>query len=297
VNYKEMLQNSLPGWNGRLAAHHVSYLGDGHVHRAVPYNPLDPKVVATKLALMQSVGIDVVISTWQGIYAPESNSDTILMAKMCAEVGMQHALLLDPWCAKLGPPNGVVTAPSTQNVIDSLSASSAILNASSYVPEKFILDFNTGANLGTLAKQFPQYDFLAQGAGFSWISIPPNLTPDNPACNAASVANLKSQHSNPAMKVASFCMGFNDAGMPLPANVQSMTAFLAAGGKRDWTQSVWGGPARILYSYEGEFAQQQIATIPPNVPIVALVTWDDVDECTAIEPKVAEAAGVNWATL
>jgi hypothetical protein len=292
---KEMVQKALPSWNGRLAAHHISYLADGHVHRAVPYVATNPSVIAKKLSLMQADGVDIVISTWQGIYAESSNLDTVLMAAQCIEVGLQFALLLDPWCAKLSAKGQ--NANYTSNVTASLQAPStqAILNSPCYVPEKYVLDFNTGADLSALGKSFPTVKFLAQGSGFSWISIP-QIT-DSPARNAAAVVNLKAQHANPAMKIASFCESFDDSGQPLPVGIQSQAAFDAAGGNRNYAVGVWGdNPARILESFEGQFAQQQLATINPATPIIALITWDDLDEQSSgpREKVLAEELGISW---
>ncbi|HXN71581.1 MAG TPA: hypothetical protein VN861_03395 [Candidatus Acidoferrales bacterium] len=301
TNYYDLVQSILPAWNGRLAGHHIGYLADGHVHRAVPYNAADLKVMAKRLSLMRAAGFDMLIETWQGPWATACHADAIANSALCTEMGMQFALLLDPGGMQKWLPNQS-QATITANVVAALESAAPMIAASSYVPEKFILDFNTGANLSTLAKAFPSYNFLAQGSGFSWISIPKlnskaYLSPDDLSCNSLSVANLKSQHSNPAMKVASFCFEFDDSGMPLPSGVQSMATFLAAGGNRDFTQSCWGGPARRLYSYSGQFARQQIATINPSTPIIAAVTITDYDENTALEPKLAEAAGVNWSTL
>jgi len=189
------------------------------------------------------------------------------------------------------------TSQITANVTEALQTASTeeMLNASSYVPEKWILDFNTGADLGALAKTFPKYSFLAQGKGFSWISIP-NIT-DSASRNALAVADLKVQHSNSGMKVASFCASFNDAGMPLPKGIQSQAQFDGSGGKRDYSQSVWGGPARILDSFAGQFAQQQLATINPTCPVIAVLTWSDYDEQSSgpREKVIAEEQGIVWA--
>lgn len=295
MNLKQVIQNAIPGWQGRVAGHHVGYLADGHVHRAMPYVATDPKVIEKKLALMQSAGIDIVIETWQGPWATSCHLDATLTSVQCAKMGMQFALLLDPWCAKLNSKGQ--STDFTGNVTAALqySSSQMMLNGSSYVPEKYILDFNTGADLTALGKTFPDYKFLAQGSGFSWITIP-TIT-DSPSRNAAAVTNLKSQHANPAMKVANVCFSFDDSGMPLPAGVQSQSQFDAAGGKRDLTQSVWGGPARILESFGGQFGEQQLATILSTTPIVAVVTWDDYDEQSSgpLEKVLAEEAGENWA--
>lgn len=295
---KELVQKALPTWNGRLAAHHVGYLADGKVHRAVPYVATNPKVIAQKLALMQSDGVDIVIETWQGPWAASCNLDAILTCALCADLGMQFCLLLDPWCAKLnskGQSNGY-----TNNVIAALQypSTQAMLNASSYLPEKYVLDFTTGADLAVLGKAFPTLRFLEQNNGFSWIAIPPASITDSPLKNAWAVSNLKAQHANPAMKIASFCDSFNDSGQPLPVGVPTQAAFDAAGGNRNWDVGVWGNvPARVLESFEGQFAQQQLATINPATPIVAILTWDDPDEQSSgpREKVLAEENGIVWA--
>lgn len=295
---KELVQKALPTWNGRLAAHHVGYLADGKVHRAVPYVATNPKVIAQKLALMQSDGVDIVIETWQGPWAASCNLDAILTCALCADLGMQFCLLLDPWCAKLNSKGQ--SNDYTNNVIAALQypSTQAMLNASSYLPEKYVLDFTTGADLAVLGKAFPTLRFLEQNNGFSWIAIPPASITDSPLKNAWAVSNLKAQHANPAMKIASFCDSFNDSGQPLPVGVPTQAAFDAAGGNRNWDVGVWGNvPARVLESFEGQFAQQQLATINPATPIVAILTWDDPDEQSSgpREKVLAEENGIVWA--
>ena len=295
MTIKHMIQSALPTWSGRLAAHDIAYNGDGHVHRAIPYDPINPAVAIQKAKLMQSDGIDVCICTWQGPWATACNAAAMNMCAACKQVGLQFALLLDPGGMQKWQP-GQSQAQVTLNVTSALNAptTQAMLNASSYVPEKYILDFNTSANLNLLAKAFPSYNFLAQGSGFSWISIP-TIT-DSTQRNAAAVANLKSQHANPAMRVASVCFSFNDSGQPLPVGVQSQAQFDAAGGVRNLTNSVWGGPARILDSFAGQFGLQQIATINSATPIIAVVSWSDYDEQSSgpREKVVAEEQGIVW---
>jgi len=294
----EMVEKALPAWNGRLAAHHIGYLGNGHVHRAVPYNAIDPKVIAKKLKLMRSDGVSVVIETWQGPWSGTCHTDATLTASLCAQFGMQFALLLDPGGMQRWKKNQSTEA-ITANVVTALSdpTTAAMLNGISYVPEKYILDFNTGADLTALAAKFPTYNFLKMGQGFSWISIPdPLKVTESVAKNAWSVANLQKQHANPAMKVASFCDGFDDSGNPQPPGVSSQAAFDTAGGKRDWSSSVWGGPARVLESFAGVFVQQQLATINPATPIIAILSWDDYDEQSSgpREKILAEECGIDW---
>ena len=294
MSLKDTIRNAVPGWVGRLACHHVCYLGDGHVHRGVPYNATDTKIISKKLALMQSAGIDLVIGTWQGPWATSCHLDATLMAAACAQVGMQFALLLDPWCALLSAKGQNTNYTANVTAALQFPSTQTMLNGPSYVPEKYILYFNTKVDLTVLGKTFPSYKFLPMNSGFSWITIP--AITDSPARNAVAVANLKSQHANPAMKVASVCFSFDDSGQPLPVGTQSQTAFDAAGGKRDLIQSTWGGPVRILESFAGQFGQQQLATIPATIPIIAVITWDDYDEQSSgpLEKVLAELAGETW---
>ena len=317
TNWKAVIQAALPGWKGLLAGHHVSYLANGNVHRGVPYVATNLAVMKQKLALMQAAGFDIVLSTWQGIYAPSSNLDVVMMAPLCADYGMKFAFVLDPWCAKLSAKG--TTAPSTANVAASLAAAStqAILNGSTYLSPKYILDFGTGANLSTLAGQFKNLVFLAKNQGFSWITIPtePNSTTpitNSTLRNAAAISVLKAQNGNPAMKIPSVCTEFNDAGQPLPPGVSTQSAFNAAGGARNYAQSVWSPynsaqpesetnpsqPARVMESFAGQFFLQQLAVTPVSAPIIAIVTIDDYDEQSSgpLEKRLAEEAGLVWAS-
>jgi hypothetical protein len=301
MNSKDRVRAALPTWNGRLAAHHMCYNGNLQVHRAIPYAAFayTAPVVEQKLEMMADDGVDICITTWQG---PWNNGDALLFSAMCAEMGMQFALLLDPggmqkWVSPV-PSAAVITA----NVVEALQAvtTQSMLNASSYVPEKWILDFGTGANLISLAASFPTLSFLAKGAGFSWINIPPASITDSPLKNAWAVANLEAQHALPTMKIASFCDGFDDSGQPLPIGVSSQAAFDAAGGNRNWAVGVWGNsPARVLESFAGQFGEQQLATISPATPVIAILTWDDYDEQSSgpREKVLAELHGVDWSTI
>lgn len=297
-NWKEMVSRALPAFDGRLGIDHVSYMANGQVHRDLPYVATNPAVVKQKVALYKSAGFDVIRCTWQGPWSSSSHQDSILTAAECARQGMQFALLLDPGGMQKWNGAGQGAAVITANIQAALSdatTQSDLIKISSYVPEMLIFDFNTGGNLATLAKSFPTLKFLAQGSGFSWPSINATLT-DSVQRNAASVANLQKQNATSGMLAPGICPHFNDAGQPLPVGVATQTAFDAAGGKRDYSSSVWGGPARILGSFGGLFLQQQLAVTPATAPFIFVVTADDYDEGTAIEPQLNEQAGIVWAT-
>jgi hypothetical protein len=292
MTYIDTIKKLRPDFKGRLAGHHVCYLGDGHVHRALPYNANDPAIVAKKVGLMQSNGFNINIGTWQGPWATACHAEAQLTAAQCAADGLQFALLLDPGGMQRWRANQS-TAQITANTVQALNdaGTQKILHAANYIPEKYVLDFNTGADLTHLKSVFPALNFLKMGEGFSWPSIP-SIT-ESKARNLACVANLKGQNAHTNMKIPGLCFGFNDSGQPLPVGVQSQTNFDLAGGVRDYSKGTWGNPARILEGFGGLFFQQQLAVTPAK-DIWAIVTIDDVDEQTAIEERMAEAAGLVW---
>jgi hypothetical protein len=280
ISFKTPLQKI--GFTGKLLAHTMGWFGGGNIHRMNRYDSSDKYVIAKQLDCMQQVGIDGVILTWQGPLAPFLHNTAMTMSVECGERNMLFALLLDPWCAKLG--NGTPTANVTAALND--PTTKVMLNAPSYVPEKYILDFNTGAVLATLGTSFPTLKFLAMDQGFSWLSIPSgNLL----TANASAVSTLAGFNKNPAMKIPGIGRDFNDTGMPTPTNV----SLAKWSGTRDYTQSVWGGSGRVLENQGGNFFYDQIAITPGNVPYIALVTWNDYDERTELESFCSMITGVQ----
>lgn len=315
-SWKEMVKRLLPSWDGRLGIDHVSYNWNGAVHRDIPYvtnsaggvNATNmPAVIAQKVALYKAAGFDMIRITWQGPWSTAAQQDTLLMAAECAKQGMQFALLLDPggmqkWKG-IDQGAAVITANVEAALTDAKTVAQ-ILDSPAYVPEKLIFDFNTGATLGTLAQKFPNLKFLAQNLNFGWPDIPTKPL-EQFARNAASLAVQKAQNALATMSDPCLCAHFNDAGQPQPVNVQSMAAFIAAGGNRDFNESVWSllgiagkpsVPARILASFGGLFLQQQLAITPASAPRIWVATADDYDEGTAIEPQLNEQAGIVWAS-
>src|SRR5579859_7891940 len=96
MKYNRRIRSVLPTWNGRLAAHHVGYNGNGKVQRNLPYNANDPNVIMTILQLLADAGVKLVIETWQGPWSGTCDTDAQLVSSLCTQMGMQFALLLDP---------------------------------------------------------------------------------------------------------------------------------------------------------------------------------------------------------
>jgi hypothetical protein len=290
---KETVQRNVPGWRGLFAFHDVCYNGDLHPHKGPKsYNPNDPKVIAKRLDLMQLDGGGMVIATWEGITAAIQNTEMITKAQLCIPVGMKFALLLDPGCANrwiqvdkaTGRPSGwtpqMWTAYLTKNVIESLQAVStqAVINSLAYHEARYVLDFNTGADLVAVKAAVKDINILPQDVGFSWPPIPFNVN------------DYKRINSNPAMKIAGVFEKFCDAGMPLPEGVQQQDKVTGY----DRNRSTWGGPARVEPGNAGQLLFSQWATINPSTPIIAKVTRNDYDEETEDESESAALHGVNW---
>lgn len=279
-----------------LLAHVMPWFGDGNIHRVNSYVSNTQSVILNQIKILQGTKINNeiirgVILTWQGPHATFQHSTVTQWCTLCAAHRMLFVLLMDPWIAKLSS-----TGDPTTTTINALNdpTSQAMFNSAAYIPEKFVLDFNTGANLATLASTFPTLTFLQQGVGFSWPSINMSI-PNSLSRNANSVTNLQSQNSHAGMKIPGFLgVRFDDSGMPTPQGV-SLSAWT---GTRDYNSSVWGGGNRVLDDQGGklyldQWGVTQNPTVPSSVPYAAVVTWNDYDEGTAIEGYAAAALGVR----
>lgn len=277
----------------KLLVHMMPWFGDGSIHRMDRYISNDPKVITQQLNCMQATtiaGMRVggVIMTWQGVLAKFQHSTTLEVSKQCNDRGLLFALLIDPWCAKLGS-NGATI--NVQNSIQDPSVQ-GMLNSPYYIPEKYILDFNSGARLDLLSQSFPTLNFLPKNKGFSWINIPASTSfnVSSKDKNALAVMDLISQHSNPLMKIPSICKEFKDAGAPTPPASKLPTW----AGVRDYSLSVWGDqPCRNLDNQGGNFLQDQLLTIPYAFKYLAYVTWNDYDEGTEIESSASMFSNIR----
>lgn len=287
----------------KLLVHTMPWFGDSHIHRQVSYISNDPAVIDRQLQIMRFSKINNrpilgVIVTWMGPFDSFQHSATMEWCTQCEANGLLFALLLNPWI------NGTAsqTAQSTANVIAALSHvdTATMLNSPAYVPEKFILEFSvpltsgTGsatADWATIKAQFPDWTFLHQSEGFSWPSV--DMTITNPWTRAASsVANLQGQNAHASMQIPGFMVRFDDSGMPTPQGV-SLANWT---GTRDYNSSVWGpsgNPNRVIEDNAGKFLFDQIAVTPATAPYQGLITWNDYDEGTALEPFFVMQTGIR----
>lgn len=273
------------GFNGHVATHVMPWHGEPtHIHRCAYYSN-NPATVSQQLDLMELVGIDTVLLTWQGARVPFGQSTFLELSKQCAARGMLFGLVLDPGVGKYFLKPG---ESKEQAIISSLTdpAVQNVLNGPAYLPEKYILDFSTGADFSQVAPSVPGFSFLSWHVGFSW---PNTMMGSTQLTNAQSLAQVQKDNAKSTMMVPGLMPNFNDGGYPLPPGVKP-AAFT---GTRDFTHSVWSQstPARALDNVSGSFFFDQLAITPKKAPYVALITWNDYEEGTAIEHWVSILTG------
>lgn len=274
----------LRGWNGIGLVHVMGWFGSpGHVYPMTAYASNNPLTIAKQLSIMQQCGVRGVILTWQGVTVnPFLHSVAVEMSQQCAERGMFFAFCLDPWICETTVP-GKTKEQVIGASLNDLSVQ-AILNSPCYVPEKYILDFGTGANLQTLGEMFPKLYFLPQNTGFAWPPI------QNSVLATGHMNNLVT------MRMPCFFSRFFDGGVPtIDPALAAVTRGDAAA--KDCNTSQWDAPGsntcRMIETQAGTVAMNSAATIPITSKYVAYVTWNDYSERTEIESAMSLLTGIE----
>lgn len=270
------------GWQGTGFVHVMGWFGSpNHVYPMTAYKSNNPLTIAKQLTVMQECGVGGVILTWQGVTVnPFLHSVAIEMSQQCSERGMLFCLLLDPWICKTPVPGKT----KEQVISASLSDPSvqAILAAPSYVPEGYILDFGTGANLSTLSGMFPKLQFLPQNTGFAW-------PPIQNAVAATGHMNNLSTMKFPCLFSRFFDGGVASSNFPAPVRGD------AAG--KDMNTSQWSpagtNDCRMIETQAGTVALNSAATIPLAAKYAAYVTWNDYSERTEMESALSLLTGIQ----
>lgn len=271
------------GWKGIGLVHVMGWFGSpGHGYPMMNYSSNNPLTIAKQLSIMQNCGVGGVILTWQGVtVSPFLHSVAIEMSQQCAERGMLFCLLLDPWICKTPVPGKTKEQVIAASLND--PTVQTIFNSPSYVPEKYILDFGTGANLQTLGQMYPTKIFLPQNTGFAW----------PPIQNA--VAATAKMNVLPTMEVPCLFSRFFDGGVTSIAPALASEARGDAEGK-DMNTSQWSpagtNDCRMIETQAGVVALQSAASIPVASKYAAYVTWNDYSERTEIESAMSLMTGI-----
>lgn len=255
--------------------HWIPWTGDpSRVSRDVGYKQNDPAVIDAQLRCMKESGIGGVIAWWQGPTHQFTNDAFMRMFYGCLKLDMLFIPALDQWIAK-GTPN------PTQAVIAALTPQ-LFQGMAPFFAQQWLLEFDlalVGVNLAQVQAAVPGLTLCSKHRDYSW----PEVT--------NTMATLKSDNASPTMKIPAVFSRFNDGGYPQPNGVGSPATF---NGQRDWNKSVWGtGPARVIEERAGKTYLDSLALVPAGAKYMGLVTWNDFDENSAMEPEFSRATGIR----
>lgn len=255
------LQSTLSslGYTGKVVALRMGCTGDGKVRRVNRYASNSASAIKAECDIAQACGVSGFIHIWDGAGATFINQSMTGMAAECQKRGMLFGVMLDQWIAKGNNPTGeVIAALQTAEF-------QAILNSSSYLPQKYLLEFSLShddnVNIAAVQAAFPKMPILSEGSGFSWPQIPPQ--------NAKNVP------------VMALCPFFNDGGCPVPNGINPPWPAPYA---RNWSASYWNGKTanRVNDHQGGNYWMDQLANIAKSCPYLMIATWDDYEESTAL---------------
>lgn len=231
-----------------------------HSLRAKPfgqYDSSDPSVIERQINLAQGLGIDVFMVDWYGLQDQRGCKAFEELLAQCGIAGMRAGICIDKG-ALTGPDFNVSFANQYKYILDNFATSTWFF-------KDFVMEFGCARKGVTSWPTGPLpivHDDVSLGKPFfTWVGLPGG---------AASLAQL---YSNPNCIMGSICWDFNDASPTDP------------------TLSVWGGPVRQMTRYKT--AVNWFHTwdnIPASMRYVQIITWNDYEENTAIEP-LAELFG------
>lgn len=246
-----------------LLAHYVYWYGKPNTTHAMNrYVSTDPDVIGDQLSSIQNLGIQGIIALTYGAKASPFIHQAVMEAcRQCSERKMLFALCFDPWTVKDLVTGNLLPSPQREQAYIAALAhpdTQTMLNSRCYLPERYVLDFSTGANLAVVAAGagVGNITFLAKHIGFSW----PEKT--------NTMAVLKSDNANPGMKIPGLCPQFNN-GAPSDRNKDI----------QDLNQ-----PCTVLESQAGNFWWDQVALLPASAKYAQVITANDYTEGTVLEP-------------
>lgn len=230
-------------------AHVVNFYGKAGDISMLRYKSNDPVTISQQINAMKNIGIGGMISLSYGASSSFIQNAIVEQSRQCTNKGMLFALCLDPWTTKYQPDATVAVInylkqPDTQGV----------LNASSYVPEKYVLDFNNiGVDAAAVMAAVPGIKILKENVDYWW----PNFPTDG----------------NQNVTIPGVCPWFNDG---LLGNMGV-----------SWQ----GGPTRVKETDAGNYWWDQAAKFPAAAKYCQLITWNDYHERSVLEPFASMLAG------
>lgn len=252
----------------RNLVHVVPFYGNpkpgAHVVSGVNYRSNDLRVIDRQLQLIQDYQYDGIIALWYGDVDPFINDACEKMCFLCEKHSMLFGLCVDPWA--MGTAKATMTQVQKNDRWSTLlSLVKPFLASSAYLPERYIIDFATGADIPTVQKANPNNIILRTYNEVAWPKVSAGLD---------SKVNLIQQ--NATAIIPAVMHSFADYDPANPAN------------------SIWGGAARRIDAQDGAFELDVIKSIMATKGVakyVQRVTWNDYHERTAIERQaIVQAA-------
>jgi hypothetical protein len=173
---------------------------------------------------------------------------------------MLFALCVDPWA--MGTSKAAITQDQKNTKWTALLGLAAkYFKSPAYLPEKYIIDFATGADIPTVIRQNPGFQILQTYKEVAWPKVSANLD---------SKANLIQQ--NATAVIPGIMHSFSDYDPKTPAN------------------SIWGAtPARKIDGQDGQLELDVVKSLPPTAQYAQDITWNDYFERTHRERTIATA--------
>lgn len=292
------------GFKGELGAHLIPWFSKsntGNYHPFAGYNSNDPVIIDKQIRVALANGVTVFFITYQGPFKTFQHQCAMEVARQCALWrNMKFAFVMDPWAT-----DKIMRADGKTPDIDARQAQMAkvmmnpdvqsMLLSPAYIPERAVLDFNTGTDYSKLVGPMtpPWKDIWQLNKGYSW----PHVASDG----VDPIALLKRTHALPTMKAPGFCISFFDGGMPIGVPMGGAAFDPYTRQELNFNAQNWGtlaksaGPARYAPDRAGNYFFDQLDTITDwsKFPYAVLVTWNDYNERTAWEVPCSIRAGIR----
>jgi len=238
----------------------------------VNYKSNDLRVIRTQLELIQRAQYDGVIVLWYVDVDPFINDACEKICFLCEEKQMLFGLCVDPWA--MGKDKTAMTIEQkNEKWTVLLGLAQNFMNSRAYLPEKYIIDFATGADIPAVVKQNMEgpytYNILRTYYEVAWPQVKPGLD-----------SKAKLLEMNKTAIIPCVMHSFDDHD---PANP---------------TQSIWGGPARRIDSQDGMLELdlvKGIRALPKEPQYVQRISYNDYRERHFVERQmIADALRLGY---
>lgn len=252
----------------KLKAHVVGWFGSsGHID--VGYHSDDPKIISRQMDLLHAVGVYGTIHDWRGSAVNPTQHAALLGWTAEAQLRGNHTVEV---MADVGMIGSLDKVSATVLLGAQLTGISNVLQSPAYGAPGRIFQFGMEGRIDWT--QIP-YTVLTHGTDYLWIEIP-TKPPDT------ALAILQRQYATAPVKVGAVFSQFDDRWPTNPI----YSCWPDANGNHT-------KPARVVDGRQGRLWLDTWAAIPPSVQEIQLVTFDDIEEGTALYPEWERVTGIR----